>query len=82
MLARAGQASHLRMILSPDPVAWGPGEQPEDGSASEGEGRAGAFRDPPKAGAGARAPAWRKPGSAKRKKKKRKRGAAEGEQTP
>ena len=59
----------------------GPGEQPLEDS-SEGEGRAGAFRDPPKAGAGARAPAWREPGSARRKKKKRKRGAADAERPP
>lgn len=60
----------------------GPGAQAEDDSASGGEGRAGAFRDPPKAGAGARAPAWAEPGGARRKKKKRKRGAADAEQPP
>lgn len=66
----------------PSAGMWGPGEQPEGDSASEGEGRAGAFRDPPKAAAGARAPAWREPGGARRKKKKRKRGAADAEQPP
>ncbi|KAK9843652.1 hypothetical protein WJX81_001175 [Elliptochloris bilobata] len=60
------------------------GEQGAAGgsSASEDEGRAGAFRDPPKAGTRAAQPAWREAGAAKRKKKKRERGAANTERPP
>ena len=55
-------------------------EQALDRSASEDEGRAGAFRAPSKTAP--HQPAWREPGGAKRKKKKRKRGNAEAPQPP